>query len=208
MEEQKQNKLFAVMANRKFGILVCAILCTVAVFVLLLGRGEEQPEQIEVAAVSEICELATLRCYYHDVVEYEKQPDGLFKYGFFQIGYKKFWLEYDGIVEIGIDVNQVQISEPDDDNIVRIYVPEAKVLDIDANENSMGDPVIETGVFTSVTTEEKAEAFAAAQAAMKENAQSDESILNQARKNAMELLERYVLQVNEKYQVEWIDEPA
>ena len=68
--------------------------------------------------------------------------------------------------------------------------------------------MIETGVFTSVTTEEKAEAFAAAQAAMKENAQSDESILNQARKNAMELLERYVLQVNEKYQVEWIDEPA
>ena len=59
--------------------------------------------------VSKICELATLKCYYHDVAEETVEPAAPFRYGLFRFGYKKFWIEYDGIVELGIDADKVDI---------------------------------------------------------------------------------------------------
>lgn len=181
-----------------------------AIIVLIFPESKEEEKQntANFSDVSKICELATLRCYYHDVAEYEKQPDGLFKYGLFQYGYKKFWLEYDGIVEIGIDVGQVRVEQPDENGVVRIYVPDAQILNIGADETSMSDPIAETGVLTSITAEEKAQAFSEAQSTMRTNAESDSSILNQAKNNAKELLKRYVLNVGEQigqtYTVEWL----
>ena len=67
----------------------------------------------EYSAVSDICELATLRSYYHNVAVYEEKPSGAVKVvsdiltwpfnNLLKTGYKQFWLEYSGIVEIGID---------------------------------------------------------------------------------------------------------
>ena len=37
--------------------------------------------------------MSTLRCYYHNVAELKKNPDGLFQYGWFKYGYKKLWIE-------------------------------------------------------------------------------------------------------------------
>lgn len=196
----------------KKAILKCTVtilLIIIAIIALLLPNTgtEEISTTAEFSDVNRICELATLRCYYHDVAEYEKQPDGLFKYGLFQYGYKKFWLEYDGIVEVGIDVSQVQVNPPDENDVVQIYIPDAQILNIGANEASMGNPVVDTGVLTSITAEEKAEAFSAAQSTMRENAETDNSILNQAKNNAKELLKQYVLHVGEQigqtYIVEW-----
>lgn len=70
-------------------------------------QNEKETQTDEFSAVHEICELATLRCYYHDVAEFEKQSNGLFNYG-----YKKFWIEYDGIVDVGIDVGKVHVDKP------------------------------------------------------------------------------------------------
>lgn len=43
-------------------------------------QNEKETQTDEFSAVHEICELATLRCYYHDVAEFEKQSNGLFNY--------------------------------------------------------------------------------------------------------------------------------
>ena len=73
----------------------------------------------------------------------------------------------------------------------------------------MSDPIVDTGMFTTITSDEKAKAFSAAQVNMKENAETDKSILNKARNNAIELLKQYVInlskQTGEKYKVEVID---
>ncbi|MFQ9158425.1 MAG: DUF4230 domain-containing protein [Blautia sp.] len=133
------------------------ILMVVIVIISIKWKAKKETDTIELsqATIEKICELATLRCYYHDVAEYEKQPDGLFKYGLFQYGYKKMWMEYDGIVSVGIDIDQVQMEGPDENNLIRIYVPDAQIFDVDADVDSMGDPITETGVLTEITTEEK-----------------------------------------------------
>lgn len=165
----------------------------------------------EFSSVDRICELATLRCYYHDVAEYNNTPKGAFKYGLFQYGYKKFWIEYDGIVEYGIDASDVQVNSPDSNDVVAIYVPDAKVLNVTSDENSMSDPIVETGKFTTITTQEKMEAFSREQKSMKENAGKDSALLNSAKENAKVLLKQYVIkvgkQVGKDYTVKWLEKP-
>ncbi len=193
-------------------IFLCVIMILFAVIVVKIPAFEKKKtSEVEFSSVNQICELATLRSYYHDVAGDEKQPDGLFKYGLFKYGYKKFWIEYDGIVELGIDGNEVEVNHQNDDNIVYVYVPDAKILNVTADNESMSDPIVETGMFTSITIEEKTKAFSAAQKTMKENAESDKILLNQAKNNAKILLKQYIVTVGQKigkeYTVEWLDEP-
>lgn len=77
-------------------------------------KSQKENEIVDFSGVNKICELSTLRCYYHNVAELRKEPDGIFKYGLFNYGFKKLWIEYTGIVEVGIDVDQVQVYEPDE----------------------------------------------------------------------------------------------
>ena len=195
---------------RNIGIFVILIL--VAILIVIFPKfKKEDISTVEFSAVDKICELSTLRCYYHDVAEYEKQPDGLFQYGLFKYGYKKFWIEYDGIVELGIDVDKVQVNQPDENNIVYVYVPDARIIDVNADKDTMSDPIVETGKFTSTTTEEKTKAFSDAQKTMRKNAEANNALLKQAKVNAMKLLEQYIVNVGQQmdqiYTVKWLDEP-
>lgn len=71
-----------------------------------------------------------------------------------------------------IDVEQVKVETPTDDGVVKIYVPQATILDINADKTTISDPIEETGILTRITADEKAQAFSAAQATMRENAES------------------------------------
>ena len=188
-----------------FAMIVCAL-----VVVMIPEREKDVVKEMEYSSVDKICELATLRCYYHNVAEDEKQPDGLFKYGLFQFGYKKMWIEYTGIIEVGIEFSEVDISEPVD-NVVTIYVPEAKVLEANADINSIGEIISDTGVFTKITAEDQANMFAMAQMSMQEGASNDASILKQAHDNAKNLLREYVINLGKQFgmeiTVEWSDVP-
>ena len=103
------------------------------------------------------------------------------------------------------------MKDADENGVVRIYVPEAQILSVDADGEKMSDPITETGVFTEITSGEKAKAFSEAQKTMRKNAQSDVSIMKQARNNAKELLEQYIINVGEnvgeEYKVEWMNKP-
>lgn len=160
--------------------------------------------------VEKICELATLKCFYHDVAEYEVEPEWFIKYGYFYHGHKKIWFEYDGIIKAGIDASSVKINKPDKKGIVRVYVPEARVFDVTADIDSMGDPVIEAGILTTITAEDKSKAFSEAQKILKENAESDNSMLDKARSNAKKILEQYIINVGKmtgkEYTVEWVED--
>lgn len=174
---------------------------------LLAGCGSESPKKdADFSGISSVCELATLKCYYHNVAEARQEASGLFG-GLLGTGYKKVWMEYSGIVEVGIDVAQVNISQPTEDGVVRVHIPDAQILNIYLDKDTLSDPMIDTGFLTEVTMEEKTNAVASAQDNMEETARQNTSILTQAKERAKRTIEGYIINagdaIGEKYTVQW-----
>lgn len=175
----------------------------------------------EYSSVSAICEFATLKNFYHNVVLYEEEPDGLNKFAndwlawpfgvYTRFGYKQYWLEYSGIVEAGIDASQIQIIGPDAQGKIKVFVPDAKVLNVYANEASLTEPITSTGLFTTISGEEKRKAFSTAQTAMRQEAESDQVMLRRAKENAKKLLEQYIINTGkatgQNLSVVWLPSP-
>lgn len=214
MDRNKESLPKALKSGNVIYAVFCAILIVGIIIMIILPNGSKQKssakELMDYSQVSRICELATLRCFYHNVAEYEKQPDQLFRNGFFKYGYKKLWLEYSGIIEAGINASQIVISDPDENGVVEVYIPDATILNVSADKESIGEPLEETGMFTEISMEDRSAAFSEAQRNMKEEAENDETILGRAKENAKELIKQYIINVGkltgETYTVRWIKE--
>ena len=130
MDRNKESLPKALKSGNVIYAVFCAILIVGIIIMIILPNGSKQKssakELMDYSQVSRICELATLRCFYHNVAEYEKQPDQLFRNGFFKYGYKKLWLEYSGIIEAGINASQIVISDPDENGVVEFIVNSIK----------------------------------------------------------------------------------
>lgn len=203
--------------------MICLAILALVLFIPGKKKEDKTFELSEYSSVSEICELATLRSYYHNVAVYEEKPEGAAKVisdiltwpfnELLKTGYKQFWLEYSGIVEIGIDLkaDKILINNPDAGGTVDIYVPDAKVLNVDADQSSFSKPLDETGLFTSITAKERSDAYAAAQENMRQEAENDQALLRRAKNNAKILLERYIVNLGREmgveYTVNWVDNP-
>lgn len=191
------------MKNTKF---TCVILITLISINCLFGCGS-QKQKPDFSSIKSVCELSTLKCYYHNVATYEKNAHGLLKV--FGSGYKKIWIEYSGIVNLGIDINKVDISEPDTNNVITIKIPDAEVQSTSLDKSTLSEPLTDKGVFTKITTEEKTEALSSAQQNMKETAQKDTSLLAQAKEHAKLILQGYINNLgeefNEEYTIKWVD---
>lgn len=191
------------MKNTKF---TCVILITLLSINCLFGCGS-QKQKPDFSSIKSVCELSTLKCYYHNVATYEKNAHGLLNV--FGSGYKKIWIEYSGIVNLGIDINKVDISEPDTNNVITIKIPDAEVQSTSLDKSTLSEPLTDKGVFTKITTEEKTEALSSAQQNMKETAQKDTSLLAQAKEHAKLILQGYINNLgeefNEEYTIKWVD---
>lgn len=188
--------------NRRSNILIGLLI----VGCCLTGCSKEKAEA-DFSGIQSVCELATLKCYYHNVAKAETEASGLFQW--LGTGYKKIWTEYSGIVELGIDVKKVTIGKPDTNGVVKIAIPEAELLNVDLDEDSLGEPLTDTGFMTEITKEEETAALAAAQDNMEKTAQENQALLLQAKERAKNLIEGYVKnvgeQLGEEYTVEWVD---
>lgn len=88
----------------------------VALFIVLGLSGCDKQEQPDFSGYKKIADLATIDCTFHNVAEiYNDGTDIIFG---INVGYKKAWFEYDGSVELGVDVSQVRIEGPDASNVV------------------------------------------------------------------------------------------
>lgn len=180
----------------------------VGIVVLCLTGCGKEIQTADFSGVTSVCELATLKCYYHNVAKAETEASGIFA-KWLKTGYKKIWTEYSGIIEYGIDISQVTVSEPDKNGVVTVTMPDAQVLNVDVDEDSLGTPLTDTGFLTSVTTEEKTTTLAGAQEAMEQQAKENTEMLSQAKARAKTLIEEYIKNVGEsigeEYTVEWKD---
>ena len=183
------------------------ILPIVCIAISCLTGCSQKMDEPDFSGIHSVCELATLKCYYHNVAKAETEASGLFKG--LGVGYKKLWTEYSGIVELGIDVNKVSISKPSADGIVKISIPDAEILSIDLDTDSLTEPLTDTGFLTKITKEEETAALASAQNDMEETARANSSLLLQAKTRAKNIIEGYVKNLGEElgkdYTIEWIE---
>ena len=187
---------------RKIGVwvIVLMLLC------VSCGKQEKRGAGVELqeAQMRSICELATMECYYHNVARYhEEDAEGV-------LWWKKdknFWIEYAGVVEIGIDASLVNIEVEDD--LVTITIPAAKVLGCRVDENTLSESsFIIAKDSAKVEAQDQTMAFKEAQGNMEQAASQDSTLLESARQRAQKLLEDYVDNIGEsigkEYRIQWI----
>ena len=166
----------------------------------------KQSKSIEpkAAQMRSICELATMECYYHNVAKYkEENASGM-------LWWQKdrhFWMEYAGVVTIGIDATQLSI-EVEDENVT-IIIPPAKVLGCKVDETTLTeDSFIVAKNSAKVEAEHQTEAFKSAKDKLESEAKSNFTLLAAAQQRVQKLLEDYVTNignsVGKTYKIKWI----
>lgn len=161
----------------------------------------------DILQIRNIVNLATLECYYHNVAKGEKSKGT----GITAIGEKdrKFWIEYTGIVTLGVDMSKVTMEINDTD--ITITLPPAKVLGLTIDDDSWNpDSYISSqdGINQNkITAEDVTAAILVAQKTMKETAESNATMLNNAQIRARTLIENYINQLGAiagiEYKINW-----
>lgn len=176
----------------------------VLIFGLNLSACGKEKEPVEIS-IKEIGELTTLECYYHLIAEYK--DDSLPVLGLVSdIGYKKVWIECDGVVEYGIDIDEVE--EKQKGNKITIELPKVKIQGTKIIVDSISEPVYDSGLFTSnASTENESEAMKSAEEELETLAKENKDMMKQAKENAKESIRAFVDKVaeetGEKYEIVW-----
>ncbi len=178
-------------------------------FVTVTGCGKKaEPIKPELVQIRNICDLATLECYYHNVAKSQKTAgSGITHWGEQD---RKFWIEYTGIAWLGIDMSKVEM-EVSGENI-RLTMPKAKVLKIGIDDATLDEDSFifsKDGFFNKnkITVEEQTDAIQKAQEKMKETVAANEELILTAQKRAETLIENYINHLGDAagmtYQITW-----
>lgn len=170
------------------------------------GKKESKTSDVkpEAAQMRNICELATMDCYYHNVAKYDEKDASGFLWWKKD---RKFWVEYAGVVRIGVDVSKISMEVQE--NIVTITIPEAKVLSCTIDEATLTeDSFIVADGSAKVEAEHQTEVFKDAQEKMEKAAKENTVILANAQQRAQNLLEDYVKNIGNSigktYEIKWV----
>ena len=162
-------------------------------------EGEPVTVAPQESQMKAICELATMKCYYHNVAKhFEENVEG---FGPWKKD-RHFWIEYSGIVTIGIDIAKLDIIVDGTD--VTITLPPAEVQNCTVDESSLvGDYIIIDKKSAEVLPEHQTAACAKAEENMKMAASNNTSLLTNAQQRAQKLLEDYVNNIGEVVNIEY-----
>ena len=179
------------------------VLCMIMILVLsscsyLKKTNIGEPE---LAAIRDICKLSTLECYYHNVAKLEKSGEtGIL--GITTKSSRQLWIEYTGVVKIGIDFADVSMEI--DGNKVLIYMPEAEYIDMYILEETLTPDSFHISKDKSslwyenkITPEDQRNAITEAQQKMKDDVMANKSLLLNAKQRAQELIEKYITNLGE-----------
>lgn len=189
------------MRKKIISIVLAAVMCMTCIS---CGQKEQKMvEEPKVSQVKAICELAVMDCYYHNVAKYfEEDASGIWLWK----KDKKFWIEYSGVVRIGIDASQVQMEVKDKQ--VEITMPKARVMNCTVDAATLNiDSFIVASDSAKVEAEDQTKAFEEAQKNMEMEAAGDAALLANAQQRAQNLLEEYVKNVGgvtgKEYAINW-----
>lgn len=187
--------------------LMC-ILISAVLTLSLAACSDTEPAPVDMepktSQMKAICELAVMDCYYHNVAKYElKDAEGFLWW----TKDKNFWIEYSGVVTIGIDVSRVTVEV--DGTKVTISIPAAEVLSCTVDSSSLTeDSYIVAQDSAAIEAEDEIAAFSVAQADLEATASQDTALLASAQQQAQQLLEDYITNIGKatgkSYSIEWI----
>lgn len=187
--------------------LMC-ILISAVLTLSLAACSDTEPAPVDMepktSQMKAICELAVMDCYYHNVAKYElKDAEGFLWW----TKDKNFWIEYSGVVTLGVDVSRVTVEV--DGTKVTISIPAAEVLSCTVDSSSLTeDSYIVAKDSAAIEAEDEIEAFSVAQADLEATASQDTALLASAQQQAQQLLEDYITNIGKatgkSYSIEWI----
>lgn len=187
--------------------LMC-ILISAVLTLSLAACSDTEPAPVDMepktSQMKAICELVVMDCYYHNVAKYElKDAEGFLWW----TKDKNFWIEYSGVVTLGVDVSRVTVEV--DGTKVTISIPAAEVLSCTVDSSSLTeDSFIVAQDSAAIEAEDEVYAFADAQAKLEETASQDTALLASAQQQAQQLLEDYITNIGKatgkSYSIEWI----
>lgn len=183
-------------------------LLAIVLLMFSLTSCYEEPVEVvnikpQVSDMKSICELAVMECYYHNVAKFkEEDASGILLWK----KDKHFWIEYSGIVKVGIDTSLIDIVVKD--TTVMINIPEAQILGEKVDEASLvRSAFVVDKDSAEISGEDEIAAFAQAQENMVQAASQDSTLLASAQKRAQKLLEEYVDNIGEaigvEYSIQW-----
>lgn len=159
---------------------------------------EESSIRPEEAQVQNICQLATLQCYYHTVATAIKEAGS----GFDHLGEKdtEFWVEYTATAELGVDFSKVVMVI--ENEVVYIYMPDAEILgNINVLSESTSNAISpEHNWYTNdveITASDIADALADANEDVRDEIEKDSMLISTATSRAKDIIEKYVEQIAE-----------
>ena len=189
---------------------IAAVFLAIAItFLCAACSSSELPEETiaaepQVSQMRSICELAVMECYYHNVAKFTEENAESFLWWSKD---KRFWIEYSGIVKVGIDVSLVDVEV--NDSQVTITIPRAEVQSCKVDSSSLTkDSYIVDKNSADIKAEDETLAFKEAQLRLEENASKDSALLTEAQQRAQALLEDYVTNIGnaagKEYSIHWV----
>lgn len=191
------------MKIKKFVIVFCMI---VLLAFTSCGKKEEAvTKELSITQMETICELATLKCYYHNVAKLTKEKEVLW-----WDTSSELWIEYSGFVKLGVDISKLDMKR--EGNQITITIPKATVLSCQVDQTSLNKDSYYTNReglgAEKIEADDQTQAIATAQENMLASVEQDETLLLQAQERAQELLEQYIINVGEaigvNYEITWV----
>lgn len=185
--------------KRAILILFCLLL------VLNLSACKEKIDNVvfepDIVGVRDICKLATIECYYHNVAKLKKPGESKLL-GITKSSTRQLWIEYTGVVKIGIDFSKVRMEMDGYD--VLVYMPEAEYIDMHILEDTLTPNSFYISEDDSplwfenkITAEDQRKAIEDAQEKMREEVMANKTLLLNAEQRAQELIENYISNLGE-----------
>ncbi len=157
-----------------------------------------QPDLVQ---VRNICQLATLRVYFHNVAKAIKpRANGLSGIGESD---REFWVEYSGYAEIGIDMSRVTM-EFTGDNEITVTLPPVELIGgvhVDSSSYDYGSIIVADENWYNIlnenviTAEDMTGAINDANLELQTEIMSNNTLLMSAEKREEDLITNYIQQV-------------
>ena len=154
-----------------------------------------------ITEIRSICNLATLECHFNNVAKSTKSPGtGLSHLGEPE---REFWIEYSGVLKIGVDMSRVKITIAED--TITVNMPNAEILSYKADSKSMSETISTPDSINSnpISSEDKTVAMNEAESQIRENIENNTTLLATSKEKAKALIENYINKIGEETGVDY-----
>lgn len=191
-------------------IVLIGFMCMTVLLMCSCSAEKEVTNEPEITQIRSICKLATLECYYHNVAKSVKTAgEGIAHWGEKE---RKFWIEYTGVAQVGVDMSKVTM-EIEGTNVI-ISIPDAELINISVEESTLNEESYissEDGLNSNkITAEDQTTAIENAQKEMEESVKNNSALLLSAQSRAKDLIKNYIDRLGEvsgvEYEITWVYE--